>query len=127
MYQRSIWDSFRLAGQGLIFVFNTERNMKIHCAFAVMAVVCSVVFRIQAIEFIFIILSITLVMIAETANTAFELLLDFVHGDRYHPDVKMLKDVAAGGVFIATVNAVVVGLVIFLPRFYCIGCSLASR
>lgn len=90
--------------------------MRIHCACAVMAVVCSLVFKISAVEFIFIIFSIALVLIIEAANTAFELLLDFVHGDRYHPDVKLLKDILAGGVFIAALNAFVIGSIIFVPR-----------
>jgi diacylglycerol kinase len=59
-------------------------------------------------------------LIAETANTAFELLLDFVHGDRYHPDVKLLKDIVAGGVFIASINAFVIGVIVFGPRLLCL-------
>jgi diacylglycerol kinase len=116
MYKRTLVQSFKLALEGISFIFRTERNMKIHCMFALMAVICSFVFRVTAIEFIFVIFSIALVLIAEAANTAFELLLDFVHGDRYHPDVKLLKDIIAGGVFIAAANAFVIGIIIFIPK-----------
>lgn len=118
MYKRTLVQSFKLAFEGLMFVFKTERNMKVHLVFAILAVVCSLAFKISPIEFVFVIFSIALVLIAEAANTAFELLLDFVHGDKYHPDVKLLKDITAGGVFIAALNAFVIGLIIFVPRFF---------
>ena len=116
MYNRTIFQSFKSAWEGLWFVFKTERNMKLHCLMAAMAIICSLAFKISEIEFIFVIFSIALVFIAEAANTAFELLLDFIHGDKFHPDVKLLKDILAGGVFIAALNAFVVGLIIFIPR-----------
>ena len=118
MYNRTIFQSFKSAWEGLWFVFKTERNMKLHCLMAAMAIICSLAFKISEIEFIFVIFSIALVFIAEAANTAFELLLDFIHGDKFHPDVKLLKDILAGGVFIAALNAFVIGLIIFIPRIF---------
>ena len=116
MYKRTFFQSFKLALVGLKFVLKTERNMKIHLAFATLAIICSVFFRISHLEFLFVIFAIAIVLIAEAANTAFELLLDFVHGDNYHPNVKLLKDVAAAGVFIAALSAFAIGLLIFVPR-----------
>jgi diacylglycerol kinase len=118
MYRRTIFQSFKLALEGLGFIFKTERNMKIHCIFAVLAIICAFSFKISEIEFIFVIFAIALVMIVEAANTAFELLLDFVHGDEYHPDVKLLKDIVAGGVLIAAANAFVIGCIIFVPKIW---------
>jgi undecaprenol kinase len=100
--------------------------MKVHCVFAALAVICSFVFRITEVEFIFVIFAIALVMIVEAANTAFELLLDFVHGDRFHPDVKLLKDIVAGGVLIAALNAFVVGIVIFIPKIFKVALSICK-
>lgn len=116
MYKRTLFQSFILALVGLKYVLKTERNMKIHLAFATLAIVASIVLKVNMMEFLFVIFAITIVLIAEAANTAFELLLDFVHGDKYHPDVKLLKDVAAGGVFIAALSAAAIGLLIFIPR-----------
>lgn len=116
MYKRTLIQSFRLAFEGLRFVFTTERNMRVHCVFALAAVAICFLLRVSEIEFIFIVFAIALVMIAEAANTAFELLLDFVHGDKFHPNVKLLKDIAAGGVFIAAVNAFLIGGIIFVPK-----------
>jgi undecaprenol kinase len=116
MYNRTIFQSFRLAWQGLLFIIKTERNMRIHLIFAFIAVVASLALKISEIEWIFVIFAIALVMITEAANTAFELLLDFLHGDSYHPNVKILKDIAAGGVFVAALNAFIIACIIFLPR-----------
>jgi len=120
MYKRTLFQSFKLAFEGLKFIFMTERNMKIHCAFALMAVAGCFIFKVNELEFIFVIFSIALVLIAEAANTAFELLLDFVHGDRFHPDVKILKDISAGGVFVAALNSFVIGIIIFVPKIFCL-------
>ena len=120
MYKRTFFDSFRLAIQGLHYIIVNERNMKYHLFFALAALVSAISFRIHPVEFIFVVFAIALVLIAEAANTAFELLLDFVHGDEFHPNVKLLKDIAAGGVFIAAVAAFIIGVVIFIPRFICL-------
>lgn len=116
MYRRKLIQSFKLAIEGIRFTLRSEMNMRIHLFMAVMAVLCSFILKISALEFIFVIFSIALVLITETANTAFELLLDFLHGDKFHPDVKILKDIAAGGVFIAAANAFIIGVVVFGPR-----------
>ena len=117
MYKRTFLDSFRLALQGLGFIIANERNMKVHLFFAFCALACAALFRISPIEFIFVVFAIALVLIAEAANTAFELLLDFLHGDGFHPNVKLLKDIVASGVLIAAVNAFIIGTIIFIPRF----------
>jgi len=116
MFKRNIIQSFKFAIEGIRFMFKSERNIKIHSFVALVAVIASVIFQISHIEFLFVFFSIALVFIAETANTAFELLLDFVHGDKFHPDVKLLKDIAAGGVFVAALNAFMVGIIVFYPK-----------
>lgn len=124
MYKRTFAQSFRLAFEGIVFMVKNEQNMRVHLFFALLAALFSLFFRISPIELVFVFFSIALVLIAETANTAFELLLDFVHGDKFHPDVKLLKDIAAGGVFIAAVNALIIGVVIFGPRLFGISCYI---
>lgn len=124
MFKRTIFESFKLAWEGILFIFKSERNMKIHCLMAVVAIILSIALKVSEIEFIFVIFCIALVLITEAANTAFELLLDFVHGDKFHPDVKLLKDIAAGGVFIAAASALVIGIIIFVPKIIVLGQSL---
>ena len=90
--------------------------MRIHLAVAALVIVASFALGISKTEFAIILFSIALVLVAETVNTAFELLLDYVHGHKYHDTIKMLKDIAAGGVLVAAINAIVIGIIIFGPK-----------
>ena len=119
MYRRSFKQSLSEAIKGLKFVLKTQRNMRIHLALAIVAISLSFIFHLSTIEFALVLFSVALVLVAETVNTAFELLLDYVNGKKYHDTVKMLKDIAAGGVLIAFINAFVVGLLIFGNRLIC--------
>jgi len=116
MYSRNIVESFLLAFKGLKFMLLNERNMRIHSIIAIGVIIASLLLNISHIEMLFVCFSIALVFVSEAANTAFELLLDFIHGDEYHPDIKLLKDIAAGGVFISAINAAVIGVIIFGPK-----------
>ena len=116
MYYRNIFQSFAFALHGLKFMFQTERNMRIHSFIALGVILASILLEVRHIELLFVCFSIALVFVAEAANTAFELLLDFVHGNKYHPNIKLLKDITAGGVLIAAMNALVIGIIIFGPK-----------
>jgi len=115
MFRRSLIQSFRFAWRGLVFVFRNERNMRLHCAIAGIVVIFGTFMRISEVEWFFLLFAIAFVFIAETLNTAFELLLDYVNGKTRHTTVMMLKDIAAAGVLIASINALIVGCVIFFP------------
>lgn len=117
MFKHSLIQSFKHAIKGLKFVLEHERNMRTHCLAAVLAIAMSAYLHISKIEWMFVIMAVTIVFIAESINTAFELLLDYANGKRYHSTVKMFKDIAAGGVLIAVINAVIVGYIIFMPLF----------
>jgi hypothetical protein len=62
-------------------------------------------------------LTITLVLAAEGVNTAVEAVVDLVTPG-FHPLAKIAKDVAAGTVLLTAIGAVVVGVIIFLPRLW---------
>lgn len=115
MFKRNLIQSFKYALQGIAFVLKNEHNMRTHSLAAVLVVALGLYLKIQRIDWLFLSFAITIVLVAETVNTAFELLLDYANGKRYHNTVKMLKDIAAGGVLIAVLNAVITGCVIFIP------------
>lgn len=115
MFKRNLLQSFKHAIAGLKFVISNEYNMRTHCLAAVLAVALGAYLKISRIEWLFLSFAITLVLISETINTAFELLVNYANGKRYHHIVKMLKDIAAGGVLIAVINALITGCLIFIP------------
>ncbi len=107
--------SFGYAWKGIKSVFKSEQNMKIHTVAAVLVIIGGFIFDISATEWIAVTLCIGLVVSAEMMNTAFETLVDLVSPNR-DPIAGKIKDITAGAVFIAALIAVVVGLIIFLPK-----------
>ncbi|MDP3981920.1 MAG: diacylglycerol kinase [Chlamydiota bacterium] len=104
--------SFNNAIEGLLYVFRTERNMKIHFTFAILVLLISVMFKISVVDFLFLSFAITFVLMAEMFNTALEYMIDII-SESYHPLVRLAKDISAGAVLIATINAIVTGYLLF--------------
>ncbi|HZQ02579.1 MAG TPA: diacylglycerol kinase [Gaiellaceae bacterium] len=112
---RTIFDSFNYAFEGIIHVLRTQRNMRIHFVVAIGVIVLALVVAVSKIELIALLISITFVLIAEMINSAIEGAID-VATTSFDPMAKLAKDVAAGAVLIATVNAVAVGYLVFSHR-----------
>jgi diacylglycerol kinase len=106
---------FIYAFKGIATLFRTQRNARIHLGFFVLAVVCGFLFKISLGEWGLIILAAGLVFAAEALNTALEFLADAVHPEQ-HPKVGQAKDAAAGAVLIAAIAALLVGLMVFVPK-----------
>jgi diacylglycerol kinase len=109
------WRSFSFAGQGVWHVVRTQRNMRVHLAAALAAIVAGVLLRITAADWAAVVAVIGLVLTAETLNTVVEALVDLCT-DEYHPLAKAAKDMAAGAVLISSAAAVGVAIAVFLPR-----------
>lgn len=107
--------SFRHALEGLAFVMRTQRNAWIHAAAAIVVALAGFAAGLTLQEWLWIILAIALVWIAEVFNTAFEHLCDVVQPD-FHASVKAAKDVAAGAVLLAACAAVLIGALVFWPH-----------
>ena len=108
----SIVESFNFAFEGVIHVLRTQRNMRIHFATAVIVLVWALIAGVSKIELIALLLAISFVLIAEMVNTAIEAAID-VATTSFDPMAKLAKDIAAGAVLIAAVNAIAVGYLVF--------------
>ena len=111
--QRSptIFDSFNYASEGIIHVLRTQRNMRIHFLIAASCSCSRSGSAWTKIELIALLISITFVLMAEMINTAIEGAID-VSTTSFDPMAKLAKDVAAGAVLIATLNAIAVGYLV---------------
>jgi diacylglycerol kinase (ATP) len=109
--KRSI-DSFRFALHGVLQGFRAQRHMRFHFVIAFLALLAGMVMRLNRAELLVLLFAISIVIITELFNTAIEAVVDLVT-TAYHPLAKYAKDVAAGAVLIAALNAVVVGLLLF--------------
>lgn len=108
--------SFVFAFEGVIIFFRREHNAWIHGVAALLVLIVSFLMKLSDVEMILIILAIGLVWIAEIINTAIEKTMD--HLSPYqHPAVKVIKDLSAGAVLIAAIVAVIIGSIIFIPKF----------
>ena len=111
----SVLQSFNFAFEGIIHVLRTQRNMRIHFGIAVAVLIAALAVGVGRLELIALLISISLVLIAEMINTALEAGID-VATTSFDPLAKLAKDIAAGAVLIATVNAVAVGYLVFVER-----------
>ena len=108
----SIFESFNFAFEGIIHVLRTQRNMRIHFAIATVVLIAAVWTGVDRVELIALLLAISFVLIAEMINSALEAGID-VATTSFDPLAKLAKDIAAGAVLIATVNAVAIGYLVF--------------
>ena len=108
----SIIESFNYAIEGIIHVLRTQRNMRIHFAIAIGVLVAALAFDVSRLELIALLLAIAFVLIAEMVNTAIEAAVD-VASTSFDPMAKLAKDIGAGAVLIAAVNAIAVGYLVF--------------
>jgi diacylglycerol kinase (ATP) len=115
MKSTTLVDSFRYAFAGLSHALRSQRNMRIHAVISTAVVIAGVVFRVSAVEWAVLIVTIALVVQAELFNTALEAVVDKASPER-HPLAKIAKDCAAASVVVCALAAVGVGVVIFLPR-----------
>ncbi|MDD3983193.1 MAG: diacylglycerol kinase family protein [Candidatus Omnitrophota bacterium] len=109
------WTSMRLAVNGIAYLFVYHRNMRIIFLCGITAALAGIYLRLRGIELAALCISVTLVFIAEIFNTAVEIMLDMTTR-KYHTLVKLVKDISAAVVLVASVNSVAVGVIIFLPR-----------
>ena len=108
-------DSFNFAIEGLISALKNEKHMKVHILAAIIIVILAIVINASKVEILIISLSVSFVVITELVNTAVEAIVDLVSPER-HPLAKLAKDVAAGAVLVAAINALCVGYLLFYDK-----------
>jgi diacylglycerol kinase (ATP) len=108
----SLLESFNHAFEGIIHVLRTQRNLRIHFAIAAGVLIAALAFDVSRVELIVLLLAIAFVLIAEMINSAVEAAVD-VASTSFDPLAKLAKDIAAGAVLIASINAIAVGYLVF--------------
>jgi len=108
--------SLKFALKGLWLLITTEHSIMVQMTLAAVMTFVGWWLDISKTEWLFQILAIGLVLVAESLNTAVEKLCDFIHPD-YNKKIGFIKDVAAGAVSFAAITAIIIGLFIYLPKF----------
>jgi diacylglycerol kinase (ATP) len=111
----SVLQSFNFAFEGIIHVLRTQRNMRIHFLIAAGVLIAALIVGVSRLELVVLLMAISFVLIAEMINSALEAGID-VATTSFDPLAKLAKDIAAGAVLIATINALAVGYLVFVDR-----------
>lgn len=104
------------AFKGMLILIKTEASIKVQLFIAIIITFAGFYFEISKTEWLAQLAMIGLVMSIEGMNTAVEYIADFIHPE-YHKKIGLIKDVAAGAVFIAGIIAVIVAGIIYIPKF----------
>jgi len=113
-YLKTRLQSILHALDGINYVLETQQNARIHLFFTLAVIVLGFLLGITRVEWIFLILTVSLVWVAELFNTAVEVMVDFISPEK-HVAAKICKDVSAGSVLVTVIISILVGLLIFGP------------
>ncbi len=108
----NIVESFNAAIEGFLYVVKTQRNMRIHFLLALMILLLGIYLNFTRTELMILLLTCSSVLIIEMVNTAMEIIMDYVESS-HSAWVKVVKDITAGAVLVASINAVIVGYFLF--------------
>lgn len=114
---RSLAKSFKYAFKGLWYVAKTEQSFRIHVIAGIIVIILMIYFQVSLWQAIILLLVVTLVLILELINSIFEKIIDILK-PRVHFYVQIIKDMMAAAVLIASIGALVVGILIFFPYFF---------
>lgn len=109
--------SFKPAFAGFRFVLRSQPNAKVHAFISVPVFLAGLWLRLDAARWGFIVLAMAMVWITEFLNTSFEALVDLVSPD-HHRLAMLAKDVSAAAVVIASLAAVLIGVLVFWPPLW---------
>ena len=108
--------SVKYAAKGFWILITSENSIIAQLIIGILMTIVGFIMHISATEWMFQVFSIGLVLVAESLNTGIEKLADFIHPD-YHKQIGRIKDISAGAAFFAAIFAVIIGLIIYLPKF----------
>lgn len=114
---RGLRESLKFAVRGVVYLFLFHRNMRIIFLLGILAFLLGVFFQLRGIELMILCLTISLVFVAEIVNTTMELILNMFI-DKYHPKIKIIKDIAAAVVIITVLNSLAIGYILFIRRIF---------
>lgn len=122
----SFIEAWENAFNGIIYAVTTQGNIKKQLVIAIIVMVMSLFFNLTRAEFLCLMFTVILIIIAEMINTAIETVVD-LYTDLYHPKAKIAKDVGAGAVVIAAINALIVGYFLFFDKIADIGLNFVRN
>ncbi len=116
-HREPLWKAFRDAFAGLANLLRTQRNARIHIVISILVILLAALLRLALWEWAVLLLTVALVLVMETLNTAVEALVDLVSPEK-RSLARRTKDLAAGAVLLAAILSVGIGVILFVPRLW---------
>ena len=107
--------SFKYAFNGLKILIKDEHNARIHLFATICVIIAGFFFAISTNEWFAVIFAIGFVIAIEIINSAIENIADFISPEK-HDKIKRIKDLSAAAVLISALTALIIGLIIFIPK-----------
>lgn len=107
--------SFKYAFNGLRILITEEPNAVLHALAAVCVLLLGYFLHISVTEWIAVVFAVGLVITIEIINTAIENTADFISPGK-HEMIRKIKDLSAAGVLISVITAIIIGLLVFVPK-----------
>jgi diacylglycerol kinase (ATP) len=108
-------ESLIIAAKGLVYLFLYHRNMRVIFILGLLALIFGLYLGLKGIELVALCITVTLVFMAEIFNTAIEIMMDMLTHE-YKVKIRLVKDIAAAIVVIASLNAITVGYILFIRK-----------
>lgn len=115
MKHTNFFSALKVAVIGILGLFSESRNARIQFVIFSLVIAAGLVLELNRFEWLSLLIASAIVLALEAVNTSIELLADVYTLD-FHPKIKQVKDIAAGAVLIASMFALIIGIIIFLPH-----------
>lgn len=109
------WRSFKFASAGVWWALKYNQNLRFHFAAAILVIIVSVIFHINAFEMGILGVMILVVVVSEMINTVIEEMVNLITKE-HRQEAKIAKDVAAGMVLLSATGSIIVGFLVFAPH-----------
>ena len=114
---KTFFNAVLFALQGIKQFFSHDRNGRIQMVIGITAIILGFTVSLSSFQWLLVLFCIGLVISLEMINSAIERYCDLVTTD-FHPVIKIIKDVAAGAVLVASITSLIIGLIIFIPALF---------
>lgn len=114
MTSASRWASLTYAIAGWLYMLRWQKNTRIQAVASIGVMALALWLQINLLELAVLILTITIVWMAEFLNAAVEAVINLA-SPNIHPMAKVGKDVAAAAVLLGVVASVLIGLLLLGP------------
>lgn len=115
LYNKNLFDAWKNAIAGIIYGVKSQKNIRIQLIISVLVIIACILFKLTLIECIILCFAAFLVIIAEMINTAIEAAVDLTTTE-YNEKAKRAKDAAAGAVALASINSVIIAILLLLHK-----------